>query len=81
MVPLSNITIWPIDRALSSAITPGESASEINGNEGLLNNFQNNMIETSLSEGLKSYHDARLGGTLPLCKDSVGVFDCFSQLC
>ena len=32
---MSNSSIWPIDRTLSGATTPGQSGSASNGNEGV----------------------------------------------
>ena len=48
-------SIWPIDRTLSSATTPGQSGPGNDGNEGLLHIPQSSSITgTSLSDCLVS---------------------------
>ena len=50
------ISIWPIDRGLSGATTPGQSGPGSNGNEGVLCIPQNSSITgTSPSDCLVSY--------------------------
>ena len=55
-------SIWPIDRTLSDAITPGQSVPGSDGNEGVLCIPQiYNITETSLSDYLVSYPGQSLG--------------------
>ena len=49
-------SIWPIDRILSGASTPGESGPGGNGNEGVLHIPQISKNGASLSDGLMSYN-------------------------
>ena len=68
-------SIWPIDRALSGATTPGQSGPGSNGNEGVLYIPESSSItRTSPSDCLVSYLGHWLVGVLPLCKGTVGVF-------
>ena len=62
--------IWPIDRTLSGATTPGESGPGSYGNEGVL---PSSRTGASQSDGLVSYPGHSLAGVLPLCIDAVGV--------
>ena len=71
--------IWPIDRALSSATTLGQSDPGSYGNEGVLRIPQNFSITPAL-DCLVSYPDTRWGGVLSLCIDAVGVFYSPSRL-
>ena len=48
---MSNSSIWPIDRILSGATTPGESGSRSDSNEQLLRIRQRSN---------KSYHSAEM---------------------
>ena len=41
---MSNSSIWPIDRTLSGATTPGQSGPESDGNEGVLRIPQSSSI-------------------------------------
>ena len=53
---MSNSTIWPIDRILSDATTPGQSGPDSDGNEGLPRILQRSSITVvSLSDCLVSY--------------------------
>ena len=55
-------SIWPIDRTLSDATTPGQSGPGINSDEGVLRISQSsNITETSLSDYLVSYPDTHWG--------------------
>ena len=66
--------ISPIDRALSSATIPVESAPRSNGNEGVFRIPHSSSIPgTSPSDCLVSYQDTHWG-VLPLCRGAVGVF-------
>ena len=51
---MSNSSIRPIDRTLSSATTPDQSGPGINGNDGVLHIPQNSKTEASLSDGFVS---------------------------
>ena len=65
-------SIWPIDWALSSAITPGQSGPGSNVNEGvfgILQSFSN--IETSPSDCLVSYPEHSLVGSYTSAEVSV----------
>ena len=56
-------SIWPIDKALSGATTPGQSGSGSNVNEGVLHILQSSSITgTSPSDFLVSYPGHWLGG-------------------
>ena len=61
-------SIWPIDRALSGATTPGQNGPGSDGNEGVLCIPQSSkIIGTSQSERLVSYLGHSFGyGVLPL---------------
>ena len=64
-----NISIWPIDRTLSSATTPGQSEPGSNGTEGVLLVLQSSSItEASPSDCLLSYPENSLEGTYPLAE-------------
>ena len=53
---MSNSSIWPIDRTLSGATTPGQSGPGSDGNEGVLRISQSSSIAgTSPSDCLVSY--------------------------
>ena len=58
---MSKSSIWPIDRILSGATTPGLSGSGSNGNERVLHIPQNLRTEASPSDGLMSYQEHSLG--------------------
>ena len=73
-------SIWPIDRTLSDATTPGQSETGSNGNERLLCIPQSSsMTGNSPSDYLVSYQDTHWGALL-LCGGAVGVFNNPSQL-
>ena len=56
-------SIWPIDRILSVANTPGQSEPESNGNDGVLCISQSSTITgTSPSDCLVSYPGSSLLG-------------------
>ena len=68
-------SIWPIDRALLGATTPGEGGPGSNGNEGVLGIPQSPSITgTSPSDVLVSYTRHSFGGVLPLYRGAVSVF-------
>ena len=53
---MSNSSIWPIDRTLSGATTPGQSRPGSDSNEGVLHIPQIfSITEASLSDCLVSY--------------------------
>ena len=61
-----NSSIWPIDRTLSGATTPGQSGPESNNNEGVLCIPQSSSItEASPSDCLVSYPGHLLGESYP----------------
>ena len=73
-------SIWPIDRALSGATTPDQSWPGSDGNEGVLRIPQSSSITgTSTSDCLISYPGHLLGGVLPVCRETVGVFNSYSR--
>ena len=45
---MSNCSIWPIDKTLSGATTPGQSEPGSNGNEGVLHIPQSSSITGAL---------------------------------
>ena len=68
-------SIWPIDRTLSGATTPGQIVPESDGNEGVLRIPQSSSITgTSPLDDLASHAGYLLVGGVPLCKNAVGVF-------
>ena len=72
---MSNSSIWPKDRTLPVATTSGQSGPGSNGNEEVLCIPQcSSVTDASPSDCLMSYQGHSLGGGLPLCKDTVGVF-------
>ena len=74
-------SIWPIDRTISGATTPGHSAPGSNGIEGVLRIPQSpNITETSPSGCLVSYPGHSFAGWVPLCWDAVCVFYSPGQL-
>ena len=76
-------SIWPIDRTVSGATTPGQSGTGSNDNEGALPITQSSGITgTSPSDCLGSYpgHLLEVGGVIPLCIEAVGVFYSHSLL-
>ena len=78
MISIQFNSIWPIDRTLSGATTPGHSGPGSDGNEGVLCIPQSSSItETSLSDCLVSYPGHSLGVVvvvLLLCREAVGEF-------
>ena len=69
-----NSSIWPIDRTIPGATTPGQSGSGNNGNEEVLFIPQISKAEASSSDGLMSYSYTHGGGILPHYRDVVSVF-------
>ena len=72
-------SIWPIDRTLSGATTPGQSGPGSNGNEGVLHIPQCSSITgASPSDCLVSYNRTLVWwwwwGVLLCYRDVVGVF-------
>ena len=59
---MSDNSIQPINRTLSSATTPGKSGPGSNGNEGELHIPKSFKAGTLPSEGLMSYTGHSLGG-------------------
>ena len=63
---MSDNSIWPIDRTLSSATTLGQSEPGSDGNEGVLCIPQSSSItEASPSDCLVSYPGHLLGESYP----------------
>ena len=59
-------SIWPIDRTLSGATTPGQSGPGSDGNEGMLRIPQSsNLTGTSPWDCLVSYLGLSLGESYP----------------
>ena len=54
-------SVWPIDRILSGATTPGQWGPRSDGNEGLLHILQSFRDEVSPPDGLISYPRHSLG--------------------
>ena len=70
-----NSSIWPIDRTLSGATTPGQSGSSSDGSEEVLYFPQISKAGVIPSECFVSYPGDSLGErVLPLCKGAIGVF-------
>ena len=68
---MSNSSIWPIDRILSGATTPGQSGPASNDYESLLHIPQSSQTEASPSDCLVSYPGHLLGrGLTPLQRRS-----------
>ena len=64
-------SIWPIDRALSGATTPGQSGSGSDSNEGVLCIPQSSSITgTSPSDCLVSYQDTHWESLTPQQRSS-----------
>ena len=68
--------IQPIDRALSDAVTPGQSRPVNDANEGVLRILQSSSnTGSSPIDCLVSYLGHSLGwGVLQICRDAVGLF-------
>ena len=66
-------SIWPIDKTLSGATTPGQSGPGSNGIKRVLHIPQISKARASPSDVLLSY-PGHLGVLLPLCRDAVGIF-------
>ena len=79
---MSNSSIWPIDRTLSGATTPGQSWPGSNGNEGVLRIPQSSNITGALPWLLNVIFRILVvgGGVLPLPRGAVGLFYSPSQL-
>ena len=76
-------SIWPIDRTLRGATTPGQSGPESDGNEGVLciPQSSSNITGISLSNCLVSYpRQPLVGRVLHVWKDAVSVFYSHNQL-
>ena len=68
-------SIWPIDRTLSSTITPSQSVPGSDGSKEVLRIPQNSSITGALPSNCRvSYSGHSLEGVLPLCRDSVSIF-------
>ena len=72
-------SIWPIDKTLSGATTPGQSEPGSDGNEWVLRIPQSSSI-TGTSSSDCSGHSLGVG-VLPLCREAIGVFYSPSRLC
>ena len=70
-----NSFIWPIDKNLSGATSPGQSDSESNDNEGVLHILQSSSTTgTSPSDCLISYQDTLWGGGSYLTVEMQSVY-------
>ena len=68
-------SIWPIERAISGATTPGQSGPVSDGNDGVLHIPQSSSITgTSPSDCLVLYPRHSFGGVLLLCEGAVDIF-------
>ena len=75
IVQISNSSIRPINRTLSSAITPGQSGLGSDSNEGVLHIPQSSRITgTSPSDCLVSYIRTLVKEVLHFCRDAIGIF-------
>ena len=63
------ISVWPIDRTLWGAITPGQSRTGSDSNEEY-----SNTTGTSPSDCLVPYPGSSLVGVLSVCSEAVCVF-------
>ena len=64
-------SIWPIDRTLIDATTPGQSGPGSDGNEGVLRiPHSSSIVGTSPSDCLVSYPEHSLRGHTPLQRSS-----------
>ena len=71
---MSNRSIWQLDRALSDAITPGQSGPGSDGNKEVLRIPQSSSITGALpSDYLVSYAGHSLREVLFLWREAVGV--------
>ena len=67
-------SIWPIDRTLLGATTPGQSGPGSNGNEGVLRILQSSRIIRALpSDCFVSYAGHSLGDSYP-CAEKQSVY-------
>ena len=72
---MSKSSIWPIDRTLSDATTPGQSEPESDDSKGVLRIPKNSSItEAAPSYCLVSYHTSFVEEVLPLCRVTVDAF-------
>ena len=71
---MSNSSIWPIDRTLSGATTPGQIGAGINGNEGILRIPWSTKTGASPSDCLMSLPGHSLGESYSSAENAVGVF-------
>ena len=68
-------SIWPIDRTLSDATTPGQYGPGSIGNERVFRIPQSSSFTgASPPDCLVSYQAHSSEGVLPLCRESIGVF-------
>ena len=73
-------SIWPINRTLPDATTPGQSEPRSDSNKGVLHIPQSPSITGTSPSDLVSYTGHLLGSVLPLCREAVGVFYSPSRL-
>ena len=71
-----NSSIWPIDRTLPDATTPGQSVPASDGKEEVLRipPPKSSINGASPSNCLVSYPNIRWGWVLSLCRDAVSAF-------
>ena len=69
--------IWPINRTLSDATTPGPSGPRSDGNEEVLRIPQISSITGTSQSDCLGYSLVVVG--VPLCRDAVGIFCSPSQ--
>ena len=72
-------SIWPIDRTLSGATTPGQSRPGSDGKWWGIPHYLKRQHYWNLTIRLESFRTL-VGGVLRLCRDAVGVFYCTCRL-
>ena len=72
---MTNISIWPVDRTLSGATTPGHSRPGSEGNDGILRIPQRSSITGARSSDCLVLNPGHsLARCLLLCRNAIGVF-------
>ena len=68
-------SIWPVDRTLWSANTPGKSGTGSDGNKGVFSIPRScSITRASPSDCFCVISSILIGEVLPLCRDAVGLF-------
>ena len=72
---MSNSFIWPIDKTILDATTPGQNGPGSDDHESVICISQSSSITGAFpSDCLMSYPGHSFGGVLPCCRDVVGIF-------